>query len=263
MPCFLNVIVGSKSVRGGLIAQSRSRIVNFDHDVVAVCARHGQDRSAWAGSVGGVFEQVRQDALHEVGAGIDARAVGSPAVDSIRRGRCAGFNSAMRSVTSVLTSSDSGLTGGSLANSENARTRPSSDLDFGDDNLRGLLHEGAVGGGLTREHFLDGEANRRQRILQLVRRLSRERLPARHLRQVHDAVAVRPELLGHVVERVDGASNLVVPAGFDPSVPIAARKVGQSGGQLLNRPAHPMRDEHERNQRDEPHERRSREEASA
>ena len=83
-------------------------------------------------------------------------------------------------------------------------------LDLADDDLRGLLHERAVGVRLAREHLLDGQANRRQRVLQLVRRLAGERLPARHLRQVDEPLAVAPQLLGHVVERVDGASHLVV-----------------------------------------------------
>ena len=39
------------------------------------------------------------------------------------------------------------MTGGSLANSEKARTRRSSDSISLDDDLHGLIHEGAIGGG--------------------------------------------------------------------------------------------------------------------
>ena len=131
---------------------------------------------------------------------------------------CAGRSSATRSVTTALTSSTSGCTGGSLANSENARTRRSSDSISLTTICDGLIHERALGRRLPRLHLLDRQPDRRQRVLQLVRGLARQRLPARHLRQVDEPLAVLLELIGHVVERVDGPAHLVARrrAGFAP-----------------------------------------------
>ena len=42
------------------------------------------------------------------------------------------------------------------------------------------------------------------------------------------------------------------PPGLEPSRPVARRKVREAFGELLDRPADPMRDEDERRQRDEP-----------
>ena len=44
--------------------------------------------------------------------------------------------------------------------------------------------------------------------------LAGERLPARHLGEINEPLAVLPKLLGHVVEGTDGATNLVVLAGL-------------------------------------------------
>ena len=67
-------------------------------------------------------------------------------------------------------------------------------------------------GRLPRLHLLDRQPDRRQRVLQLVRGLARQRLPARHARQVHQPLAALLELIGHVVERVDGARHFVARA---------------------------------------------------
>ena len=120
------------------------------------------------------------------------------------------------------------------ANSENARTRRSSESISLTTICAACSMNARSAGRLPREHLLDGQADRRQRVLQLVRRLSRERLPARHLRQVHEPLAALPQLLGHVVERVDGASDFVARrAVLDPRrVPVAGRKVGEARGEL-------------------------------
>ena len=93
-------------------------------------------------------------------------------------------------------------------NSENARTRRSSESISLDDDLRGLIDEGAVGR-LPRLDLFDRQSNRRQRVLQLVRGLARERLPARHLREMDEPLAILAQLIGHAVERVDREADFV------------------------------------------------------
>ncbi len=113
-------------------------------------------------------------------------------------------------------------------------------------------------GRLPRLHLLDRQPDRRQRVLQLVRGLARQRLPARHPRQVHQPFAALLELIGHVVERVDGARHFVARRDarpltrLQPPRPVAAGKIGERRGELLDRPADAVRNEHQRQQRDEP-----------
>ena len=147
-------------------------------------------------------------------------------------------------------------------------------LDFADDDLDGLVHERAgvdvLGGRLPRLHLLDGQPDRRQRVLQLVRGLARQRLPARHARQVDEPLAALLELVRHVIEGGNGPAHLVArrgarfPARLQPARPVAAGEIRQRRGELLDRPAHAVGEQHQRQQRDEPrgaeqHEQRQRE----
>ena len=131
-------------------------------------------------------------------------------------------------------------------------------VDLADDDLDGLIEEGAIGRLQARLHFFDGEPNRRQRVLHFVRGLARERLPAGDLGEMDQPLAALPQLIGHAVEGVDRVAHLVarrrsrIAARLQPSRPVARRKVGQPFRELLDRPADPMRDEDERRQRDEP-----------
>ena len=156
---------------------------------------------------------------------------------------------------------DLGCTSGSLAKSEKARTRRSSDSI----SLTTIwtawsmnARASSPGGRLAREHLLDGQPDRRQRVLQLVRRLPRERLPGRHVRQVDQPLAAFPELVRHVIERRHGAADLIARRGarfaarLQPARPVAAGEIRQGRGELLHRPAHTVSDEHERQQRHEP-----------
>ena len=106
-----------------------------------------------------------------------------------------------------------------------------------------------------------------------MRGLARQRLPARHARQVDEPLAVLLELIGHVVERLDrpaplrrGRATPGARPGVQPSRPVAAGEIGERRGELPDRPADAMSDEHQRQQRDEPrraeqHEQRQRESA--
>ena len=143
-------------------------------------------------------------------------------------------------------------------------------FDLADHDLNGLVHERALGSRVPRLHLLDGEPDRRQRVLQLVRGLARQRLPAGHPRQVHQPVAVLLELIRHVVEGLDGAGRLRRggstrrPSSLQPSRPVATGEIGERRGQLPDRPADATGDQHQRQQRDEPcraeqHEQRQRE----
>ena len=86
-----------------------------------------------------------------------------------------------------------------------------------------------------------------------MRGLARERLPARHLREVDESLAAPPELLGHVVERRHRAPDFASSRRLDLAGPVAGGKVGQARRQLLDGPADAVRDEHDRRQRHEPH----------
>ena len=103
-----------------------------------------------------------------------------------------------------------------------------------------------------------------------MRGLARQRLPARHARQVHEPLAALLELIRHVVEGVDGPADLIarrgtgLPAGLEPSRPVATCEIGQARGELLDRPAHAVGDQDQRQQRNQPrgtqqHEQRQRE----
>ena len=91
-----------------------------------------------------------------------------------------------------------------------------------------------------------------------MRGLARQRLPARHARQVDEPLAVLLELIRHVVERVDGPAHFVARrrhgmcTGLQPSRPVATGEIGERRGELLDRPADAVGDQHQRQQRDEP-----------
>ena len=128
-------------------------------------------------------------------------------------------------------------------------------LDLRHDDLHGLIDEGAILRRLPRGHLFDRQPDRRQRVLQLVRRLARQRLPAGHLRQIHQPLAVSLQLIRHPVERVDGPSHFVITRGTQPPVPLSVGKRGQSAGQLPNGGADPMGDDHNRHQGNQPDQR--------
>jgi hypothetical protein len=65
-------------------------------------------------------------------------------------------------------------------------------VDFADDDLDGLIEKRAIGGLQPRLHLLDGEADGRERVLEFVRGLARERLPARQARQVASRSRLSP-----------------------------------------------------------------------
>jgi hypothetical protein len=87
---------------------------------------------------------------------------------------------------------------------------------------------------------------------------------------VHEPLAALFELIRHVVEGVDGTGHFVarlnarLRAGLQPPRPVSAGVIGERGGEILDRPADPVGDENQRQQRDEPgraeqHEQRQRE----
>src|SRR6185295_17504689 len=116
----------------------------------------------------------------------------------------------------------------------------------------GFLHERTIGRGLSSEHFLDSQADWSQRVLELVRGLARERLPAGYLREIYEPIAIALVLAGHVIEGCHRAAYLVLPRRLDAPIPVAGREVRQSRRELLNWTADAVRDEDERNHRDNP-----------
>jgi len=67
-----------------------------------------------------------------------------------------------------------------------------------------------------------------------VRRLPRQALPARELRQIDQPLTALLELRGHVIEGSDGAPHLVVTEEIDARRQIPRGQSGESRGQLLD-----------------------------
>ena len=74
-------------------------------------------------------------------------------------------------------------------------------IDLLGDDLCGLFFERVLLVGVTYREFLHGEPDRRKRVLDLVRGLARQRLPALQAREVEKPFAVPLQLFGHPVER--------------------------------------------------------------
>ena len=143
----------------------------------------------------------------------------------------------MRSCSSEFTSSGAAVhrrLGGELREGADA---PLQRLDLVHHDLRGLRHEGAVRVVVARQHLFHGQADGRQRVLHLVRHLARQRLPARELPQVDQALGAFLEPARHVVEGLDGAADFVVAlrrrrarSGRPPPVASGPRSAGESAG---------------------------------
>ena len=69
MPCFLNVIVGSKSVPDASVLSPGPvvySIATWPSDAGHRVRRDDEDRAAGTGRLGGILEKIGQDALHEI-----------------------------------------------------------------------------------------------------------------------------------------------------------------------------------------------------
>ena len=120
-------------------------------------------------------------------------------------------------------------------------------------DLRRLLHERAVGLVVARQHLFHGQPDRRQRILHFVRHLARQRLPARELAQVDQPLGALLELARHVVERLDGAPDLVVAARLRRARSDRPPRACDSPAvKLLDRAADAMRQVDQQRQRHQP-----------
>ena len=128
MPCFLNVIVGSNSVAAASRAEARSGVVHLDDDALSRRAVvDDEHRAAGPGGLGGVLEQIGQDALHQIGVGVGARPRGieperDTSVDGMRRAQQRDALGDERVDVERFRTSPAARS----ANSENARTRRSS-----------------------------------------------------------------------------------------------------------------------------------------
>ena len=129
-------------------------------------------------------------------------------------------------------------------------------LDLVHHDLRGLLHEAAVGIVVAHQHLFHGQPDRRQRVLHLVRHLARQRLPACQLAQVDQPLRALLQPARHVVEGPDGASDFVVAPRLHARVEIARRQFAQPGGQFLDGPADAVRQVDQQRQRHQPDARR-------
>lgn len=82
--------------------------------------------------------------------------------------------------------------------------------------------------------------------------LARQCLPARELGQVDEPRALAFELVRHVVERSNGASDLVVADSGDANGEIARRQRGETGRQIVDRAADARRKEDQQNEGNQP-----------
>ncbi len=138
--------------------------------------------------VGGIFQQIGENSFHEVDRRVNAR----PALverEAIGRLGVRGLEQ-RHPLAHERVDIDRFRVDRRLACELRERANAAlQHVDFADDNLNRGVHECAIGRRLPGEHLLNGQANRRQRVLQLVGGLSRERLPARHLGQIHQPLA--------------------------------------------------------------------------
>ena len=245
IPCFLNVIAGSNSDARAASLTTRAGVVHLDRDILILRSRDDEDRATGSSRIGSIFEQIGEDPFHEVGRRVSSR---SPHVERqpILRSRMRGPEQrhplADECVDVQHLRIDRWLAGKLRKRTDAALE----DFDFTDDDLDRGVHEGTIARRLAGEHLLDSQANGSQRIFQLVGGLARERLPARHLRQEHQPFPALPKLVGHMVERRDGAPNFIVGSGVEPPIEVARGKSGQSGRQLLNGVADAVCDEDQR-----------------
>ena len=83
-------------------------------------------------------------------------------------------------------------------------------IDLVHHDLGRLFQESCVALAVPRQHLLHRQPDRRERVLHFVRHFARQRLPARQLREIHQPIAILLHLLRHVIERPNGAADLVV-----------------------------------------------------
>ena len=95
---------------------------------------------------------------------------------------------------------------------------------------------------LARPHqVFDGELQRKERILELVRQPPRQFAPGSYAFALHQAVALALELLRHVIEAARQHAHLVASARRHAHVPISASHFFGCMRQLLDGPRNPRR----------------------
>src|SRR5205085_5216599 len=90
-------------------------------------------------------------------------------------------------------------------------------------------------------------------ILEFMRHLAGEQLPARDLRQIDEPVAAVLELLGGIVEGLNRSAGFVISLDVETDIQIAGSEFAQAAGQLLDGAADAMSEIDQRNQRDAPY----------
>ena len=105
---------------------------------------------------------------------------------------------------------------------------------------------------VARHHLFHGEADGRQRVLHLVRHLARQRLPTGELAQVDQPLGALLQLVGHVVEGLDGAADFVVAGGFPRERSGRRRRVSRGLRSIAGWAADAVRHVNQQSQGDEP-----------
>src|ERR1039458_5046127 len=216
-----------------LFAEPRSGIVHFDRDAAVPLGSDAQDAPTNAGGLGGVFEEIGEDAFDEILIGDDVRdGIGQAAVVGyLRVGGAEEGDALLKQGIDVQLASRDGRLGGELGKSADAAFEG---FDLIDHNPGGLFDESAVGFVVAGHHLFDGEADGGEGILDLVGHLAGEGLPTGELAEVDEALGALLELVGHMVEGLDGAADFVVARGGDAGGEVAGGQSGKAGGQLLD-----------------------------
>ncbi len=101
----------------------------------------------------------------------------------------------------------------------------------------------SASGKFARAHqVLDRELQRKERILELVGKPSRQFAPCGHALALHQPLALARELFRHVIEAARQHAHFVVSAFRHARIPVAARHLFGGVRQLLDRPRDARRD---------------------
>ncbi len=218
MPPRLNEMVGSNSVLRACGVESGTGVVNLDRHFAAFCSRDSEHYAAGFDGLGSVLEQVGEHALDQilVGENLGDRGRESRRIDYFRMGGTQQGDALFEQRIDIQRFRRDGRFARKLGERAHA---PLQAEYFVHDDLGGLLVELAAVARLPRRDFFHGEADGRQRVLHFVRHLARQRLPAFQARHVDQALLRLLQLVGHVVESLNGRADFVVARRWERDAP--------------------------------------------
>ena len=173
MPCFLKVIVGSKSVAdASALRPGPESCTSIATWPLWMRVTASTDPPA-PRRLRGILQQIGQDALHEIRSRVHARSA-RVEPEIVDRFGVRGPEQRHALGDERIDVEDFAVHRRLAGEFRERPHAPFERFDFADDDLHGLIHEDAIGWRLARQHLFDGQPDRRQRILHLVRGLARE-----------------------------------------------------------------------------------------